>query len=232
MAAAPAIISTADLIKPPSDKEILMGYAPKDEVARRIEAFIQTHPLTRTLRSKPEITESRPHLKVPKVQRRNHFTGGVLMGPEKVVVPTIQWSERGGKSLVSITYLGTDLCGQPGIIHSGVLATILDEGLARCCFGALPNRVGMTANLEIDYRSPATGGSFIVLRAHTTKVEGRKAWVEGSLETLVGQGEEPVTLAEASGLFIEPRQAAVCPFVMLSRPASGLADRAFVLIGV
>jgi hypothetical protein len=52
-------------------------------------------------------------------------------------------------------------------------------------------------------------GGFIVLRAKTIKVEGRKAWVEGHIETLVGEGEKPVKLVEATALFIEPRQAAV-----------------------
>lgn len=131
------------------------------------------------------------------------------MGPGKVVVPPFMWNETDGKSMVSIQYLGTDLCGHPGIVHGGLLATILDEGLARCCFGALPNKIAMTANLNINYRAPAPAGSFIVLRARTTKVEGRKAFVEGRLETLVGEGETPVVLAEATALFIEPKQAAV-----------------------
>lgn len=131
------------------------------------------------------------------------------MGPGRVVVPPFVWTEKGGKSLVSISYLGTDLCGHPGIVHGGFLATMLDEGLARCCFPALPNKIGVTANLNINYRSPAPAGAFVVLRAKTTKVEGRKAWVEGHIETLVGEGEKPVILAEASALFIEPRQAAV-----------------------
>lgn len=90
-----------------------------------------------------------------------------------------------------------------------MLATMLDEGLARCCFAALPNKIGMTANLNIDYKAPAMAGRCVVLRARTTKVEGRKAWVEGRIETLVGPGETPVVLAEATALFIEPRQAAV-----------------------
>ena len=111
--------------------------------------------------------------------------------------------------MVSISYLGKDLCGHPGIIHGGFLATMLDEGMARCCFAALPNKVGMTANLNINYRAPAPAGAFVVLRAKTTKVEGRKAWVEGHIETLVGEGETPVILADATALFIEPRQAAV-----------------------
>lgn len=130
------------------------------------------------------------------------------MGAGKVVVPPFVWSEQGGKSLVSISYLGEDVCGHQGLVHGGLLATILDEGLARCCFAALPNKIGMTANLNINYRAPAPAGAYVVLKATTTKVEGRKAWVEGRIETLVRDGEKPVVLAEATALFIEPRQAA------------------------
>lgn len=138
------------------------------------------------------------------------------MGPGKVEVPPVAFCEEGGKSLVSISYLGRDLCGHPGIVHGGFLATMLDEGLARCCFAALPNKVGMTANLNINYRAPAKADSFVVLRAETTKVEGRKAWVSGVIETLVGEGETPVVIAEATALFIEPRQAAVSVRFVLS----------------
>lgn len=131
------------------------------------------------------------------------------MGPGRVQVPPYVWTEAGGKSLISISYLGEDLCGHPTIVHGGFIATMLDEGLGRCCFGALPNRVAMTATLTVNYRAPTPANSFVVLRAETTKVEGRKAWVEGRLETLVGEGEKPKVLCEATALFIEPRQAKV-----------------------
>lgn len=134
------------------------------------------------------------------------------MGEKKVVVPPFAWNEAGGKSMVQVLYIGEDMCGHPGIVHGGFLATVLDEGLARCCFGALPNKIGMTANLNINYRAPAMAGKYVVFRGATTKVEGRKAWVEGRLETLVDEakgGERPTVLVEATALFIEPRQAAV-----------------------
>lgn len=112
--------------------------------------------------------------------------------------------------MVSIFHLGSNVSGHPGIVHGGLLATLLDEGLARCCFPALPNGVGVTANLNIDYRRPAMTDTFAVLRAETVRVEGRKAWVEGRIETLPEDGKEPEVLVEAKALFIEPRQAAVC----------------------
>jgi 3'-phosphoadenosine 5'-phosphosulfate synthase len=209
MTTIPAFTTANELLHPPSDEETLRLYIPGDDFARDVDDYIRNHPLAVELRSKPEYSESRPHLKVPPSARSHNLTSGTLMGPGKVIVPPYAWSERGGKSLVTISYLGTDLCGHAGIVHGGLLATILDESLARCCFAALPNKIGMTANLNINYRAPVPAGSYIVLRAKTTKVEGRKAWVEGRLESLVADGETPVIYADASALFIEPRQAAV-----------------------
>ncbi|KAI9050748.1 hypothetical protein LZ554_004867 [Drepanopeziza brunnea f. sp. 'monogermtubi'] len=208
MATASTVGELNGLLHPPTDEETLSMFTPPDATSLEVEEFIRNHPLALELRTKPEFSESRPHLKIPEQMRGHSLTGGTLMGPGKVVVPPFVWSEKGGKSLVSIQYLGGDLCGHPGLVHGGMLATMLDEGLARCCFAALPNKVGMTANLNINYRAPAMAGTFVVLRAKTTKVEGRKAWVEGHIETLPAEGEKPVVLVEASALFIEPRQAA------------------------
>ena len=121
------------------------------------------------------------------------------------------FSSRDGSQLASIQYLGPKLCGHPGIIHGGLLATMLDEGLARCCFPALPNKIGVTASLKVEYRKPCPADRFVVLKATTTKVEGRKAWVKGRIESLVepGASELPVVYAEAEALFVEPKFAAV-----------------------
>lgn len=128
-----------------------------------------------------------------------------------IVVPPYYFNEKGGKSMVQIFYVGADVSGHPGLVHGGFLATMLDEGLARCAFPAMPNKVGVTANLSINYLKPTMAGQFLVLRATTTKVEGRKAWAEGWIESLeVVEGEEPAKLVEATALFIEPKHAKVC----------------------
>ena len=114
-------------------------------------------------------------------------------------------------TLVQIFYLGPALCGHPGIVHGGMLATMLDEGLARACFPALPNKIGMTASLTINYRLPCPAESFLVLRAETTKVMGRKAWAKGWIEVLSDDGANAQRLVEAEGLFVEPRNAANMP---------------------
>lgn len=150
-------------------------------------------------------------MKVPEALRPTNLTAGTLAGGGRIVVPPVIWSEVGGKSMVSVFYLGKELCGHPGIVHGGLLATLLDEGLARCCFPALPNKVGVTANLKVDYRKPTRAEGYFVLKAETVKVEGRKAWVRGWIETLVdeGRGEVPERMVEAEALFIEPRNAKV-----------------------
>ncbi|KAI6352373.1 hypothetical protein MCOR25_009443 [Pyricularia grisea] len=190
-------------------EDAVRTYKPETPEAQAMEDYINKHPLVQELRANPEMTESRPHLKIPPEWRAHSLTAGTLMGPGLVSVPPFDWIETDGKSYVEIAHLGEDLCGHPGIIHGGFLATMLDEGLARCCFPALPHRIGLTANLSIDYRAPCKANQYIVLRANTVKVEGRKAWVEGRLETLVEPGETPLVLAEAKALFISPKGAAV-----------------------
>jgi 3'-phosphoadenosine 5'-phosphosulfate synthase len=177
--------------------------------ANTVERVIENHPLTAELRESANLTELRSPLKMPRIFRRHSLTAGTLAGPGNAEMVPFTWTEKGGRSLTSIHYIGNDLCGHRGVVHGGYIATLLDEGLAACCFVALPHHAGVTAKLEINYKNPIPSGSYVVLRAKTTKIDGRKAWVVGSLETLPIDGEPSVTLVEASGLFVSPRQAAV-----------------------
>jgi len=210
MTVAPAYESAGAILFPPSDADTLESFIPQDDDAKAKEAYINSHPLVASLRTNPDLIESRPHEKIPPSWRKHNLTGGTLAGPGKIAIPPFSWTEREGKSYVQITHVGTDLCGHMGIIHGGFLATMLDEGLARCCFPVLPFNVGMTAKLEINYKAPAMADQYLVLRATTVKVEGRKAWVDGHIETLpTEEGQEPTVLATASALYISPKQASV-----------------------
>jgi len=222
MAAIPAFDAANQILSPPTDAETLSLFQPYDALSQEVEDYINQHPLALKLRADPSYTESRPHLKIPLSQRVHSLTAGILTGPSKMVVPPLSWHTKGSPEngelpeLVSISYVGHDLCGHPGILHGGFLATMLDEGLVKACVPALPHHVGMTANLNVNYRAPAMAGNYLVLKARTTKVEGRKAWVEGWIETLVDEskGEKPLRLVEATALVIEPKQAASMAVVM------------------
>lgn len=142
-------------------------------------------------------------------------------------------SKTKASSVVSVFHIGGDLCGHPGFVHGGLLSVLFDEVFARCVSTAFPSGLGMTANLNVDFRKPALPDRMYVLRAETTKVEGRKAWVEGKMiclplalplshgvsrlvpdsSMLSEESEGAVMVAEARALFVEPKFADVslCP---------------------
>lgn len=210
MAAAPAAEALNGFSKPPSDADTLTMFQPTTPTEHEVNTYLTTHPLAQRLRAEGTTSESRPHLKIPPAMSAHNLTAGALMGAEKLEVPPLNFNSRDKElpDLVQLMYFGRALCGHPGIVHGGVLATMLDEGLARTCFAALPNKVGVTANLKIDYRVPCPADRYVVLKAYTTKVEGRKAWVKGWIELLGDEDGEGVKLVEAEALFIEPKGAA------------------------
>lgn len=197
-------------LSPPTDEDT-RAWEPSTDEERAHEEYLSAHPLVRALRADPALAESRPHLKIPRAWRPNNLTAGALLGPGRVPFPPVAWldAEGAGRAFVQIGFAGDALCGHPGIVHGGYLATVLDEGLARVAFAALPSGVGVTANLNVNYKAPCKAGQYIVLRGELTKAEGRKAWVEGRIETLPVGDEAPVVLATATALYIEPKQAAV-----------------------
>ncbi|KAI9371391.1 HotDog domain-containing protein [Aspergillus egyptiacus] len=192
----------------PTDEETLTAFTPSDEFTQQVEDHIQNHPLTVSLREDPAYTASRPHLKVPEKIRLRNLTAGTLSNPQGIVVPPLVFYNKETSTMVSLFYLGPSVSGHPGIVHGGLLATLLDEGMGRCAFQVLPNKVGVTANLNVDYRRPAMANKYFVMRGRVAKSEGRKAWIEAHIETLPEEGQEPEVLVEARSLFVEPKGAA------------------------
>jgi uncharacterized protein (TIGR00369 family) len=135
--------------------------------------------------------------------------GGSLAGSEKITVPPYVFRKRGGGKCVIIMHLGSDVCSHPGVVHGGLLATLLDETFAWCCLPRFPKRVGVTANLSVNYRAPAMADSYVVVNAEIVKMEERKAWLEGRVETLEAGGTCSTLLADAQALFVEPKKSDV-----------------------
>ncbi|KAL3439168.1 HotDog domain-containing protein [Aspergillus tetrazonus] len=135
--------------------------------------------------------------------------------------------------IIATAYLSTHLTGHAGYIHGGLIGILFDDVFARLAAEIFPSGVGMTANLTLDFRAPAVPGRVYVWRVGVEKVEKeRKVWVYGRMRCLnefgaeemrgrgvgdgileeVGEGDtlsveerEGVLVAEARGLFIEPR---------------------------
>lgn len=75
--------------------------------------------------------ESRPYSKVPIEKKKHSLTQYALRGPGMFAVPPILFSSKDEKESIGIIHVGNALCGHNGIVHGGLLATILDEAVAR-----------------------------------------------------------------------------------------------------
>ena len=61
----------------------------------------------------------------------------------------------------------------------------------------LPDKNGATAYLHVNFRNPCKTDQILIGRCKTTKLERRKGYVDGTLETLEG-----VKVVDADALFI------------------------------
>ncbi len=87
--------------------------------------------------------------------------------------------------------------GFPGVLHGGVLATMLDETLSRAAVFA--GKWMMTARLEIRYRSAAPVGQALRVSARPLQVRSRMVTAKGAVRLV---SDPTVIFAEAEGLFM------------------------------
>ena len=87
--------------------------------------------------------------------------------------------------------------GFPGVLHGGILATLLDETLSRVA--SIEGRWMMTGRLEIRYRRPAPMGPRLRVTARKLSSRSRMVQAEGEVRL----ADDPsVILADARGVFL------------------------------
>lgn len=69
--------------------------------------------------------------------------------------------------------------GYPGITHGGMVATVLDETMGRAILAIDPQRLMVTANMEIRYRQSVPLHTEILFRGTVTKDRRRIAQATG-----------------------------------------------------
>ncbi|KAI9276804.1 HotDog domain-containing protein [Phascolomyces articulosus] len=131
------------------------------------------------------------------------LTASTLRGDGKIALRPLKFFNKEKTQCIIVLHLGKKLCGHAGIVHGGMLATLLDEHLAYVSLPSLPNYTGFTANLSVDYRKPCKADQWVVIRGKLDRVEGRKAYANATVETL-----DQTLLTEASALYVSPRMAA------------------------
>lgn len=89
--------------------------------------------------------------------------------------------------------------GFPGVIHGGIVATVMDEALNRTSMLTNTPAWTMTGRLEVRYRQYVPYGPQLRVRAWLEKQRGRMVQAAGNL-TLAA--DEQTILAEAQGMFM------------------------------
>ncbi|KAI9628515.1 hypothetical protein KEM48_011468 [Puccinia striiformis f. sp. tritici PST-130] len=100
----------------------------------------------------------------------------------KFAIPPIIFINKDKTESVVIVHVGDLMCGHDGIVHGGLLATICDEGLASLAFSNLPNMIGVTASLKLNYKKPVLANQFIILRTWLPADKSPKGRKVGQME--------------------------------------------------
>ncbi|TQB77213.1 hypothetical protein MPDQ_004613 [Monascus purpureus] len=171
------------------------------EIARIHSFYENALPIVRDLRDNPDYVESDAYGNFTEEEKKHMLTSGPLRGSGGLALQKIFWNEKENKA-ISVVFLGRAIEGWPTVIHGGAIATLIDENLGRVAIRHFPEKTGVTANLEINYRRPMFSEQFYTL--HTTidqeNSTERKAYTKTEVRDFTGR-----ICTEAMGLFVVPK---------------------------
>jgi acyl-coenzyme A thioesterase PaaI-like protein len=81
--------------------------------------------------------------------------------------------------------------GYPGVVHGGIIASMMDETIGRVFMEGDPPRFMVTAELKLRYKKPVPVNTPLILRGHRVKDNGRIGQATG--EIIGPEGEILVT---------------------------------------
>jgi acyl-coenzyme A thioesterase PaaI-like protein len=144
-----------------------------------------------------------------------------VYGPGSPVAPPLEATDTPAGRATGRVVVGKAHEGPPGLVHGGVVATLLDHVLARAVRAA--GRGGLTATLSVRYRRPVPLGAPLLLAAEAGEADGRRT---PATARLVAEGDPGTVLAEAEGLFValRPERSAEV-FASMSRPIGAWTAR-------
>lgn len=92
--------------------------------------------------------------------------------------------------------IGPEYQGAHGLVHGGIIATVLDEAMGKLNHGG--KMPAMTAELRVEYLRPVPIDQEIIVEAHHQRRDGRNLWHTGEIRNLAGE-----VLARSEGRFVE-----------------------------
>ncbi|TKJ33620.1 PaaI family thioesterase [Blastococcus sp. CCUG 61487] len=124
-----------------------------------------------------------------------------VYGPGSPVAPPMVVEDFPGEGrCVGRVTVGKQHEGPPGLVHGGVVATLLDHVLARAARAS--GHGGLTGKLTITYRRPTRLGIPLVATGELSSVDGRRAVATARL---VAADDPDTTLAEGEALLVALR---------------------------
>ncbi|KAI8582911.1 hypothetical protein K450DRAFT_225416 [Umbelopsis ramanniana AG] len=168
----------------------------------RLEREMVALPIVNKLRDDPNITEVVAYGHLPPSAYQHSLTASTLRGRGKIAIRPLKFFNKEKTECYMICHLGRSLCGHDGIIHGGMLGTLLDEHLAYVTVPSLPNHTGFTARLEVNYRAPVKADQWVIVGGKLDYVDGRKAWADAWVEAI----DQSIKYTEARALYVSPRQ--------------------------
>jgi acyl-coenzyme A thioesterase PaaI-like protein len=128
-----------------------------------------------------------------------------VYGPGNPVAPPLEVTRSADGRVSGRVTVGKAHEGPPGLVHGGVIATLLDHVLARA-----PRTVGhggLTGSLTVRYRRPVPLGTPLVVEGHLESTTGRRATARATLATAADPGT-PLAEGEALLVALRPERAA------------------------
>lgn len=183
------------------------------------------HPWTAALLANPNTTVVVPHNRVPKSSTEDSLFALSLKSPTTFsscialyTTPSSSAASSSSSSLSEVTtllHVGDGVNGHAEIMHGGIVAAILDEGMGilqtinhergLVAKGEKAERGigGFTVELVVRYKRPVRTPGVLSCVARTVRREGRKEWVRAEIRQC--EGGEEVVCAEGEALFVEPK---------------------------
>jgi len=102
------------------------------------------------------------------------------------------------QSVVCMPVVAANFEGPPGLLHGGIIATLLDEAMSKAV--RVRGLTAMTRQMDVEYLRPVPSATAIRIVGKLVRSEGRKHWTEAQLFD-----DKLKILASAKGLFVEVR---------------------------
>jgi acyl-coenzyme A thioesterase PaaI-like protein len=123
-----------------------------------------------------------------------------VYGPGNPLAPPLEVTHSAEGRVSARVTVGKAHEGPPGLVHGGVIATLLDHVLARAPRSA--GHGGLTGSLTVRFRRPVPLGTPLVLEAYLESTAGRRATARA---TLAAASDPDTPLAEGEAMLVALR---------------------------